>query len=538
MKHGFIERGDTFTIISDEKHTFTCKNFKTEVTFNLESGMYRPDIVVETKCGNDIVFEMAHKNKKKVQDYIDRWIELDRIIVEVDVPTLTGQNEVKEFKALYFKGKCFNFNKRDGGYYNTIGKLKEEMKQNGKYDVELVRKLDWFWEEVCRYKNTNNYDKEKMHTIIDILDSVSIIVINTILKKHKLNFIMQDYLKHHKKCVFNEFNNLFLDNTEDRIYRLVHDSDYNNKKYLIIKLMCGNLILNSYKLDEDNYLSLINKIRKDIDSNLNYRKREELLNLCRNNTILHKVILNIDTELKSIDKNYTLHDRFRAGYSIISLYYNCDYKIDYDVPLHIAQESDEKIIYNNLKEIIDAYLNTVIPFKDIGTINDSYEELKKKYHDRTLFKDKVTLSPRLAKKLNKPVNKIMDRNIEVKTKHIAQDMVNINVRMAYGSKNSKSDLDIYLYKNKIYSCWNNYKYPMMIVRNEAEEKYRYEDNVNSIVNNVSKVVNSFLLSKIDSCVDCNNTINFSAKDLEFFLREDMLLPKRCKSCRQKRKQNK
>lgn len=108
MKHGFIEHGDTFTIISDESNIFTCKHFKAEVTFNLKSGVYRPDIVIETECGNEIVFEMAHTNKKKVQDYIDRWIELDKIIVEVDTPTLTGQNEVKEFKALYYKGKCFN----------------------------------------------------------------------------------------------------------------------------------------------------------------------------------------------------------------------------------------------------------------------------------------------------------------------------------------------------------------------------------------------------------------------------------------------
>ena len=234
MKHGFIERGNTFTIISDESHIFTCKDFKTEVTFNLKTGVYRPDIVIETECGNEIVFEMAHKNKKKVQDYIDRWIELDKIVVEVDTPTLTGQNEVKEFKALYYKGKCFNFNKRDGGYYKTIGILKEDMKQNGKYDIELVRRLDWFWMDIDKYNN-GKLDIEYMSAAIGEIMNTSYdfkSVVLRILKTSRCTLLyadykeylkLDDYVKFDFKTMSNDLEkhisriNLLLSNLDSRL---------------------------------------------------------------------------------------------------------------------------------------------------------------------------------------------------------------------------------------------------------------------------------------------------------------------------------
>lgn len=148
FKHKFIESGDIFTIISDKKQNYVCKDFKTEVTFNLESGIYRPDIVIETECGNTILFEIANTNKKKVQEYIDKWIELDNIVVEIDIKSLTNKSNIKQFKALYYKGKLFNFNKKDGGYYNVIGKIKESKK----YDSEKIKLLDWFWADLCKFK--------------------------------------------------------------------------------------------------------------------------------------------------------------------------------------------------------------------------------------------------------------------------------------------------------------------------------------------------------------------------------------------------
>jgi len=216
MKHGFIERGDTFTIISDDKHTFTCKDYKTEVTYQLDSGTYRPDVVVETECGNEIVFEMANTNKKKVQDYIDRWIELDKIVVEVDIQSLTNESNIKEFKALYYDSKCFNFNKRDGGYYNTIGKIKEEMKQNDRYDIELVKKLDWFWEDLIKY-NTGEININDLRYLKDILRNGDMRdIIEKILKKKKCTNILTEY----RSKILNE--------TKEYISTIIEDDNFLN----------------------------------------------------------------------------------------------------------------------------------------------------------------------------------------------------------------------------------------------------------------------------------------------------------------------
>lgn len=180
FKHEFIERGDTFTIKTDKEYTFTCKDYSVEKQFKLESGIYRPDLLVITECGNEIVFEMANTNKKKVQDYIDRWIELDKIIVEVDIKSLQGSDKV--FNALYYNGKCFNFNKRDGGYYNTIGRLKEEMVRNNKYGIEKIKELDWFW---CELKNNSESKDVVNYLSILIEEEIYNETLLSVMKKHK-----------------------------------------------------------------------------------------------------------------------------------------------------------------------------------------------------------------------------------------------------------------------------------------------------------------------------------------------------------------
>lgn len=227
FKHKFIERGYTFKIKTDEEIEFTCKDLDIEVTFQLESGTYRPDLVIYTECGQEVVFEMANSNKKKVQDYIDRWIELDRIVVEVDIKSLQNENNVKVLNALYYKGKCFNFNKRDGGYYNTIGKLKEEMKSSGEYDIELVKKLDWFWNEIVKYNNSEIRLNNLIKRINKFSSSNEKDVIDKLLKSKSCGKFYKDYKEYIRKnsplkvkykelysyeCKFKKFKDSYKDN--------------------------------------------------------------------------------------------------------------------------------------------------------------------------------------------------------------------------------------------------------------------------------------------------------------------------------------
>ncbi|TCI99963.1 competence protein CoiA family protein, partial [Cytobacillus praedii] len=144
FKHKFLEKGDKFNAVSDKERNYVCKEVLVEQSYETEIGTYRPDATILTECGKIIYFEMAFSNKKKVRDYLDIWLDLKNIVVEVDIKQLKFKDKIPTFKALFYDGKCFNTKKNDT-YYNTIGRYKEE-KSRSKIDNELkerIRKLDW-----------------------------------------------------------------------------------------------------------------------------------------------------------------------------------------------------------------------------------------------------------------------------------------------------------------------------------------------------------------------------------------------------------
>jgi len=407
MKHGFIERGDTFTIISDDKHTFTCKDFKTEATFNLESGVYRPDILVETECGNEVVFEMANTNKKKVQDYIDRWIELDRIIVEVDVPTLTGENEVKEFKALYFKGKCFNFNKRDGGYYNTIGKLKEEMLSNSEYDIEIVRKLNWFWDEICKYENDQFINLDEMYLFLETMSQKELAIIKQALNKRKSNKVIKGYV--------------------DKLNKKLKEEQRKKVKFI-----------------EESFL------------NTNY----------------------INNLLKSNDIEYIVSS---VEFNINKFY------------IHY---------YNN-----DGMPHT-LEFKLYRLDGVDIEERLNNIHNRMAYKE-------IEKELKQTIEELNDDYKEVSFK-LDFDRSGFNITV----KHLFNRLDELFY-------FNYYNYNEMYNNRETfADKNRFKNEL---------LDKSFKGSREKECKSCNELFNISPNEYFFYIGNRLEIPKRCKSCRRKRK---
>ncbi|MEK4121990.1 competence protein CoiA family protein [Lysinibacillus sp. FSL K6-0102] len=410
MKHGFIERGDTFTIISDESHIFTCKDFKTEVTFNLKTGVYRPDIVIETECGNEIVFEMAHKNKKKVQDYIDRWIELDKIVVEVDTPTLTGQNEVKEFKALYYKGKCFNFNKRDGGYYKTIGKLKEKMKQSGKYDIELVKKLDWFWDEVCKYENNEDIDLNEMYLFLETMNPEEFKIIDIALKKRKSNEIIKGFM--------------------DTMYKKLFKQEKEKVKFI-----------------EEKFLN-VNYLNKMLKSN--------------------KIEYIVESIEFSINKFYIMYKNNDGS----------NYKIEFKLYRYDGVDIEERLnkIHNRMayKEIESVLKHS------IDELNNDYKEVSFKLDfDRKGF--------------------------AITVKHLFNRLDELFYFDYYNYD------EIYMYKN------------------DFIDKSKFKNNL---------LDKSFKGSRERECKTCSKLFNVSSKEYFFYIGNRLEIPKRCKSCRNKRKKEK
>lgn len=212
FKHRFLEKGDSFKIISDKERQYICKDILVEQLCSTGGQSYRPDVVVLTECGNTIYFEMAFSNKKKVKDYIDIWMELKNIVVEVDIKNLMNRDEIPTFTSLFHDGKCFN-TKRNDTYCNTIDEYRESrlsgnINQNLK---ERVKNLEWFWDDVLRYKN-GEIGIEDMVELIDFIEINDKDVLYKILNKNKCLQVYEDYLDFRLNRCYKEVKQFLLIN--------------------------------------------------------------------------------------------------------------------------------------------------------------------------------------------------------------------------------------------------------------------------------------------------------------------------------------
>lgn len=243
FKNKFIDVGDSFVVTTDSNYIFTCSSILTEKTFALKTGNYRPDLIVTTECGQEVIFEIANSNKKKVKNYIDKWIELNRIVVEVDIKSLINVKEAREFKALYYKGKCFNINTRDGGYYKTIGKFKEKMLGDS-YSIETVKILDWFWKELEIYAGNKNHTEifDCYEYVFHYFNKIDVNLIYNICKAHKID-LTRDYDKYHSTQIKNRLKVL---GYKYKIDIYVHYFIYTNYFVVSISKKDKNTKINAY----------------------------------------------------------------------------------------------------------------------------------------------------------------------------------------------------------------------------------------------------------------------------------------------------
>lgn len=249
FKNKILIDGDNFIVKTDVKNEFKCKEVLIEQSYETEYGIYKPDITIITECGNTIYFEMNYTNKKKVEDYIDKWLVLGNIVVEVDLKTLmeASYNKNKyEFKALFYEGKCFNQKKNDT-YYNTIGKYKEKVlkKECNEKIKENIRKLNWLWKDIIKYKNNEKEISEIAELIFSIDDNLAKDVVIDVLRKPKCNNIIKDYIEYkiiNIKNIINKYYNVYKEiglileydlnvpnKVYDRIYKGINVFVYYNK---------------------------------------------------------------------------------------------------------------------------------------------------------------------------------------------------------------------------------------------------------------------------------------------------------------------
>lgn len=511
FKHKFIERGDTFTIVSDEKHTYTCKDFKTEVTFNLESGVYRPDIVIETECGNEIVFEMANTNKKKVQDYIDRWIELDRIVVEVDIKSL--QSEDKTFNALYYSGKCFNFNKREIKKFNKLKEMKDKLYGTTK-DIEIIKSIDWLWREVVNYhKNKENI--EFLYTCYKNLNSEQkIIVRNTLYHVHEI-ILENDYNEYIQKkliaSVSNRMNITEISRTFTNINKL--ENSYSNGFYIKDVVQRDKLFI---KYDQ-NFNESVNEICEflsKIESNESYLSHLKL----KNDKELIAYIADIN-ETSNYDINF------------------------YEEEFSLYRKNAVNVLIVKRK---GKYYEHILHVLNQDTFSYDIDTIKRKVQDFLSVLDRIYVTERK--------HKTIARSITGLRFHYVFEMVsnyNCTIISEYDNYIVLGVIDKYDSKNNIYLVVWGYK--IYLIKDTSFERIDIQHqfnllegvsfidlknvkmNENIITDMINDALNNLKHINIDSCKNCFSTIILNKNEYKWFLEKDFNLPKICDVCRKERK---
>lgn len=343
-KHKFIDIGDTFTIKTDKEYTYTCADFTVEKEYKLSNGIYRPDLIVITECGEEIIFEMANTNKKNVEDYIDRWIELDKIIVEVDIKTLQGDKKI--FNALYYKGKCFNFNKRETNRYSLYLDIKEYQKKAS--NLSKIKDLEWFWKEL----NNKTVDDSVLFEIFDEFSQHEKKIF--IKSSHSLvKGFISDFSENKRNEIINKYKNLegFID-----FYRTNRSMSIYNEgnEYSAITKTSLNLHYSSKS-------EIFEKIDRCYKSAYGTYKKHEIFNRVNNCKNLSLAVKELDYYLKNkLDENYSFEiseSKYYLHKPKITLKYKRLVLFEMRISNLLLDSSDKDLIYEYLIKKVSRHIS-------------------------------------------------------------------------------------------------------------------------------------------------------------------------------------
>lgn len=379
IKNKLIQKGDKFKIESDITSEYVCKDILVEESFKLSNGKeYRPDLTIVTDTDEIIYFEMNYSNVKKLEDYLDIWIELGNIVVEVDVKTLinTQNDRLPMFKAKYYNGKCFNVKRTNSTYYNIIGKYKESLIQQGLYknNEKNIKQLDWFWKDIARYKQGEVNIQYMVDLIDNIIGDEEKQVIKKILNKPTCSKLNGDYIKFKLSKIYN------------KLLSMLHENNIYNDKYLRLSNN-GIDVLDTddncycfHQYDRINEEELIKYFKKAIERfkiNEEEERRRTMFELNKKhieNIILSSKIIqdyknNIEQEYNDYKIEYNVSDRDYIADNIAKLEIILTYKtnvfvIRNEIELCINDSNNEENIYLNTKNQLETY------FKNLNRITE------------------------------------------------------------------------------------------------------------------------------------------------------------------------
>lgn len=172
VKNKLLEIGDSFSIKlnKEDVRKYICKDIIIEKEYMTEFGKYKPDVTLVTTNDEIIYIEIDCTNKKKCEEYLDRWLCLNNTVVEVSVKDMINSN-VEYLKTLFCEGKCYNLKSFETQYHNTIGTYKQKIFTNDEVGraKERLGKINWFWEECKKYR-MHKTDDGTFFDVIDCLD--------------------------------------------------------------------------------------------------------------------------------------------------------------------------------------------------------------------------------------------------------------------------------------------------------------------------------------------------------------------------------
>jgi hypothetical protein len=528
FKHKFLEKGDKFTVAADKARDYICKEIIVEKEYTVGDYTYRPDVTVLTECGEIIYFEMAFSNKKKVKDYLDIWLELKNVVVEVDIKDLVLKNEIPKFNSLFYEGKCFN-TKRNDTYYNTIGKYKEKslFENSGKDTKEQLQKLDWLWNDLIKYKN-NEIESQQIFDLIEIISPKERIIVRDILTKQKCSNLYNEYLSYKVNKVHGEVTRHL-----NRFYPLDYYKLSNTHGGVILESPLGRA-RTFYSIEERSCEQLISELKNDIENKTLSIKKAMVLDFAKLNDSLRLEIEKIEKKLKSLDNNYNFYDRFVYD-KFVSLCYGSHNLLDIKLPDSLIYSKDGSKIYNYMMEKINYYFNSMTPFKNLPIIENKLNKVINKYANKIITKELVSKTIKIGKRRYKDVKEIKNAVIDVSYKLIAQDTVRIDVKYNFVN-NFMSDC-IYIYKDNLYIQFGDYKLYENIKSGESPP-IRCIDEFENLAEYIGEIINTRIKKELENnCSDCNSSIDMSVGEIDFFISKELQLPKRCVSCRKKRKHN-
>ena len=420
VKNKLLEIGDKFLIKTNEVLDFEVKEIHVEKQYEFDGKIYKPDITVITTNNEVIYFEIANTNKKKIQEYLDVWIGLGNIIVEVDSKDLINSSldAKNEFNAIYYKGKCLNIKNRDDKkYYETIGEYKEKIIKRGVdiYSKNIIKKLDWLWSEISNYKKI--YDIMEISASIDSLDYDAYNIVMNILKKPKCSKLYDDYILYEKENYIKIMDD-FIEKTEEKYNKSIkisYDVGYKIRNLIIkSKLLDGEKwreigFLNGEFLTYRRFLKDTEYIINMINSELNDMKKIQEQNKIIKNQSLLNVINKLNQKYEKTNSYYKIELQTN-GYKVFVVvkfnnYWVFDINItnenifkinnEYNIGFFLSQKTNEyrsnlktipkiddilnllKRIQNNLKKVNDIKIhyvrrNRIIYYKDKPSLYFSY----------------------------------------------------------------------------------------------------------------------------------------------------------------------